>query len=239
MNVNMPMSNPPAPSPAGPKPFLQVWIDAVTKPVESTYSELAASPDASAGKAYLWIFLTALISYLVIFVIELLFAAIGLGGRGLGGRGLGGATIGIICLVPIFAGLAVLGFMIVTAIIQWVAKLFKGMGSYNQLAYVFGAFQAPMLLVSSVLSIFYAIPFLGLCLWPISILIFVFIIYMQIAGTKAVNKFGWGEAAGSVLLPGVVVGLICGCVVIGSLMIMGPIIGNVFSSINQSLQGVP
>jgi hypothetical protein len=32
---------------------------------------------------------------------------------------------------------------------------------------------------------------------------------------------------------------VCGCLVIGSLMVMGPAIGDVFSQMNQSLQGVP
>ena len=236
MNMNMP--NVPASS-GGSKPFYQIWIDALTKPSENTYSEMASSPSASVGKAYLWVFLTSLVSYFIVAVIEILITSLGFGGRGLGLSGLGGSLIGIICAVPFVAAIVGVVFLIGTAIIQWIASLFKGVGTFSQLAYVFSGISAPLTLVSSVLSIFYAIPFLGLCLWPLSILLFLYAVVLEIIGVKAVNKFGWGEAIGSVLLPAVVLGVVCGCVTIVSLMIMGPVIGNVFSSINQSLQGVP
>jgi hypothetical protein len=63
----------------------------------------------------------------------------------------------------------------------------------------------------------------------------IFAIYLQVAAVKAVNRFGWGQAVGSVLIPLFVILFVCGCVVIGGLMIMGPIIGDVFGQINQGL----
>ena len=52
---------------------------------------------------------------------------------------------------------------------------------------------------------------------------------------KAVNGLDTGKAVGSVLLPGLVFFIfICCCVIIG-LAVMGPAIGEVFESINQSL----
>ena len=103
--------------------------------------------------------------------------------------------------------------------------------------YAFAAFTAPITIVSGVLSAFSLIPFIGLCFSIISIGIGLYAIFLMITAVKGVNKFGWGEAAGSVLLPGLVLIFVCGCLTIGILMLLGPVIGDVFSTINQSLGG--
>jgi len=38
---------------------------------------------------------------------------------------------------------------------------------------------------------------------------------------KGVNRFGWGEAVGSVFIPGLVIGLLCCCLVGGIFAIAG------------------
>ena len=58
MNMNMPVSNAPMPSSGGSKSFFQVWIDALTKPNENTFAEIASSPNAKATTAYIWVFVT-------------------------------------------------------------------------------------------------------------------------------------------------------------------------------------
>jgi hypothetical protein len=62
----------------------------------------------------------------------------------------------------------------------------------------------------------------------------IYALVLQVMAVKAVNKFGWGEAAGSVLLPGVV---LCCCAfgAIAALGAMGVAIGDTFNSINQSI----
>ncbi|MBI3738463.1 MAG: YIP1 family protein [Chloroflexi bacterium] len=230
------MSNAPMMS-SGPKSFIQVWMDALTKPNEQNYADMAAAPGASAGKAYLWVFLTSLVSYFIIALVQ--FAVAGLGGNAQGSRDLTTSLVSLICAIPIGAGFVVLGFMIGTALIQWVAGMFKGAGTFGQLAYVFGAISAPVTLVSSVLSLFYAIPFLGLCLWPVSIIPGLYVLVLEVIAVKGVNRFGWGEAIGSVLIPGLVLGCLVALCVFVALMALGPAIGNVFSTINQSLQSVP
>ncbi len=223
----------------GPTGWLPIWIKAVTKPSEGTFAELAHSPEAKASQAYLWIFVTALISFLIAVVIQMLFLSLGFGQQNQDLAGLlGSSLIGLVCAVPVFAGLSVLGFIINTGLVQWVAGLFKGVGTFNQLAYAFGAIAAPITLISSVLSFFYAIPFVGLCLLPVSILLGLYALILEVIAVKGVNKFGWGQAIGSVLvIPAVL--FLCSCLVIGILTLLGPAVGNVFSEINQSLQSVP
>lgn len=230
------MSNAPM-MPSGPKSFIQVWMDALTKPNEQNYADIAAAPGASAGKAYLWVFLTSLVSYFVIAIIQ--FAVTGFGGNTQGSNEFTTSLVGLICVIPIGAAFIVLAFMIGTALVQWIAGMFKGVGTFGQLAYVFGAISAPVTLISSVLSLFYAIPFLGFCLWPVSIILSLYVLVLEIIAVKGVNRFGWGEAIGSVLIPGLVLGCLVGLCVFVALMALGPAIGNVFSTINQSLQSVP
>ena len=220
-----------------PKSFIQVWMDALTKPNEQNYADMASAPGASAGKAYLWVFLTSLVSYFVIVVVQ--FAVAGLGGNVQGSRDLTTYLVGLICAIPIGAAFIVLAFMIGTALVQWVAGMFKGVGTFGQMAYVFGAISAPVTLISSVLSIPYAIPFLGLCLWPVSIILSLYVLVLEIIAVKGVNRFGWGEAIGSVFIPGLVLGCLVGLCVFVAMIALGPAIGNVFSTINQSLQSVP
>ncbi len=224
------MSNAPM-VPAGSTSFFQTWTEALTKPNEQTYAAMATSPEASASKAYLWVFLASLVSFFISAIIQAVYLALTQNSD----RSTSSMLIGLVCGIPIAAGFSVLGFIIGTALIQWVAGMFKGAGTFNQLAYVFGAISAPITLISAVLSIFYAIPFLGFCLWPLSILLFLYVLVLEVMAVKGVNRFGWGEAIGSVLIPFAVILCIVGACVFVSLMALGPTIGNVFSTIQQSL----
>jgi len=237
MNMNMPVANAPTPSGGGPKPFYQVWISALTKPNEATYSEIASTPNAKPTTAYLWVF----IGFLVEFVLSGLVSGsrysgmLGqYGGSGLG-SGIVGTLITAICGGPILAVIATLFFAIGTAIIQWIAKMFGGQGTYNQLVYVFAAIATPFALIAGVLSLFAAIPYVGLCFSIILFVAALYVLVLNIIAVKGVNQFGWGQAAGSVLIPLVVILLVCGCLAGITALALGSAISNVFNSINQSL----
>ena len=234
--MNDQMNTPMSPAPSGATSFFQIWVNALTKPGEQTYAEIASSPDASPGKAYLWIFLAALVNFVIAFAVQVLFLSFG-GGNEEFQSMFGASVIMLLCAVPVLAGLGVLGFMITTGLVQWVAGLFKGTGTYSQLAYVFGAISAPTTLISSVLSIFSSIPFLGFCLWPASILLLVYVAVLNVMAVKGVNRFGWGQAIASYLLPTVVFFGLCliPIVVIAVMRLLGPTIGNTFSTISNSL----
>jgi hypothetical protein len=133
--------------------------------------------------------------------------------------------------------LSVLFFTLFVAIIQWIAKLFGGTGTYVKLLYAFAAITVPVTIVSSVFVLLSVIPYVGICTGIISFGLSIYVLVLQVMAVKGVNRFGWGQAAGSVFIPGCVVFIICACVVFGGLMLLGPVIGNVFSGINQSLSG--
>ncbi|MBC8336321.1 MAG: YIP1 family protein [Anaerolineales bacterium] len=225
-----------------PMPWYQVWIAAITKPNEQTFRDLAAQSNAKPGTAYLWIFISYLVTFIIVVGAQ---AAIGfpniarqLSGYGMGDfpvEDMGGFLIGALVIAPFMAGIVVLFFMLSTALIQWIASLFGGTASYATLVYPFGAIYAPFMLASAMMSLLGLIPFIGMCFGLISIGIWVYQIVLQVLAVKAVNDLDTGKAAGAVLLPGLVLFVfVCCCLLIG-LAAAGPIIGEVFSEINQGL----
>jgi hypothetical protein len=134
----------------------------------------------------------------------------------------------------------VLAFAIAVALIQWVARLFGGTGSFDKLAYAFSAITVPYSVIAAVLALIGIIPIIGILTGLISFALSIYVLVLEVLAVKAVNGLDTGKAVGSVLLPGVVIFLLiccCAIVVISGLAMMGPAIGDVFDSINQSLGG--
>ena len=113
--------------------------------------------------------------------------------------------------------------------------MFGGKGTFDQTAYCLAAIAAPYAIASGLLSALGAIPYVGFCFRLILGLAGLYMLFLQITAVKGVNQFGWGQAAGSVLLPGLVIFLVCCCLVFAISLATGAAIGNIFSSINQSL----
>lgn len=235
------MSNEPI-MPGNPKSFFQVWMDALTKPSELTFTEIANSPNAKAMTAYLWIF----VGYLIQFFLSSLVRNPALsrilqqyGGGGQPGSGFVGTLIIAICGAPIFAVIATLFFAIGTAIIQWIAKMFGGQGNGGQLAYAFAAILAPFSIGAGLISLLSAIPFVGWCFSVIVGVAGLYILVLEIMAVKGVNQFGWGAAIGSLFLPGLAIGFLCACLIGGSMMLLGPAISKIFQQIQQGLGTTP
>ncbi len=226
--------------------WIQVWIKAVTKPSENTFYELTEDPAATSKTAYLWVFIAGTISGVFQAILQGIYTASGTtptipgleefmpASTGDAGSAIVSVLISI-CLAPVVGGITVLFFALGTAITQWIAKLFNGLGTYDKLLYAFAAITVPFTLVSSVLSLFTAIPFLGACFGLLSLGLAIYVIVLQIMAVKGVNRFGWGPAVGSVLIPAAVIFTLCCCVIFGLSMLLGPVIGDVFNQINQSL----
>jgi Yip1 domain len=227
---------------AGSTSIFQTWINALTKPNEQTYSEIAASPNAKATTAFIWIFVCVLVeSFFGILVrgtignsLRPLLEKYGYSGN-LPDGGVGSLVFRVICGAPLVAVITVVILVIFIAIVQWIAKMFGGHGTFDQLAYVFGAILAPYFLISTVLVLLSAIPLVGLCFSIISLLLFIYIIVLEIMAVKGVHQVGWGGAAGAVLIPFAAVFLFCCCIFAIIFSVAGATIGNVFSTINQSL----
>jgi len=240
------------PASSGPAGWIPVWIKAVTKPNEQTFIDITEHPDANSRTAYIWVFIAGTISGIIQAIATTIRIATGIGSQfkipGMeqylpqtsgGGGGIGVSLIGGLCASPLAGLFSVIFFTLIVAIIQWIAKMFGGTGTYDKLLYAFAAITVPFSIISSVLVLFTIIPFVGICFGVISFGLSIYALVLQVIGVKAVNRFGWGQATGSVFIPGCVVFIFCACLVFGSLMLLGPVFRNVYHGINQSLQSVP
>ena len=224
--------------------MVQTWMAAITKPNEGTFAQIAAQPGASTSKAFLWVFVASLITSFASFISQ----AAGFGRQmetlrrflppeitrelPIGAAPSFGVGT-VICGAPIGAVFAVLFFMIGVALIQWVAKLFGGTGSFDKLAYTFSAINVPYSVITAVLTLVGIIPFVGILTGLISLALFFYAIVLGVLAVKAVNGLDTVKAVGAVVLPGFVIFMVvCCCAVIA-----GVAMGSVFESINQSLGG--
>lgn len=225
-------------TPPAPEPFYQTWIKAVTKPNEQTYAEIGNSPNAKLTTACLWVFIGSLVSFFLSSLVQSasmrsLMQQVGMGGQY--GGSFGSTLISAVCGAPIVAVIATIFFAIFIYIFQWIAKMFGGKGTPDQLAYAMAAISAPVSIVSGFLGLLGAIPYIGLCFGLLSIILVIYVLVLEVMAIKGVNQIGWGAAIGTLFIPTLVLIFVCGCLVIGILMLLGPVIGDVFSTINTSL----
>lgn len=232
--MNDQMNAPMSPVPASPTSFFQVWLKALTKPSEQTYTEIAASPDAKMSTAFIWVFVGSLVQFFATFLVQGALMRQMMQDSGFDNQ-MGAGLIGLICGAPIGAVISVLLFAIFTGIVQWVAGLFGGQGSFEKLAYVFASITVPFSLVGAALTLLAAIPYVGFCFGIFSLIAAIYVVVLEVMAVKGVNQFGWGQAAGSLLLP--FFGLLCcvSAVVIGIFSLLGPAMQDIFNQINQSL----
>jgi hypothetical protein len=236
MPSNEPVMNETKPGPAG---WFQVWIKAVTKPSENTFYELTEDPAATAKTAYLWAFIAGTFAMIMQSILQAIYTATGStpvipgleeympSATGDAGSAFMALAISL-CLSPVVGGVSVLFFALSTAIIQWVAKLFGGLGTYDKLLYAMAAITVPFTLVSSVLSLFSAIPFVGACFGIVSLGLSIYVLVLQVMAVKGVNRFGWGQAVGSVFIPMVVFFIVLCCCVAGFASLLAPVMSESF-----------
>jgi hypothetical protein len=243
--MNAPLSPEPYRS-AGISQWFSTWMTAVSRRSEQTYAALAEHPEAATTtRAFTWIFLAGTISALASGVLQALLALAGFSPQVSGlaelfGSEQGGVAFSLavsICVSPIAGVLAVLFFAIGVGLIQWIAKMFGGVGTFSKLAYPMAAISVPFTLLSSVLTPFTSIANLGICTGLISLALGIYAVVLQVTAVKGVNHFGWGQALGSYFLPTVV--LVCCALLpiaaIAAMRLLGPQIGNTFSTLNNSL----
>jgi len=208
---------------SGSEPFYKIWIRAVTKPNEQTYADIAESADSNTRQAYLWVFLASVVGNFLVFL------ASGVVSLFSGTQDTTTAIATMICGGPIAGIVVTIIFVIDVAIFQWVGKMFKGVATFNQLLYTLAAIAAPISLVAGALGALSSIPLVGLCFSILSIVLLLYTIYLNITPIKSRNKFGWGEAAGTVLIPAVVFGCLCGCLAFAATTLLGASVGSILS----------
>lgn len=230
------MNAPMLPERAGVSAWLSTWREAVTRPSEQTFARIAQSPQAKSTTAFLWIFVTSLLSSIMASLVQ---GAIlrqmsqtynfDLDQFAIGARS---GLVTVICGAPIAALFSVVVFAVFVGVVQLVAKMFGGRGTFDQLAYAIGAIVAPFYLLSAILTLLTAVPYVGLCFGLLSLVAFLYVVVLEVMAVKGVNQFGWGEAAGSVILP--FVGLACciAAVIAGLVSLLMPVMQDTFNQFN-------
>ncbi len=224
----------PAPAPVS---ILQTWMNAITKPRAATYAAIAASPNATRTNAFLWISVSSLIQSFVVLLVGSGDEAGILQGLGQGSPSvnIGSRITQAVSAAPFSAGLEVLGFAIFVWLVNAIARGFGGHATFAQMAYTLAAISVPMSLLSSILSLLGAIPYVGFCFLLLALPLGLYALALDVIAVKAVHNIAWGGALVASLLMPVVLLVGIACLVIAVLMVLGPVIGNAFSTINSSL----
>ena len=202
--MNEPSNAPMLPPPSGVSEWISVWRDAITRPSEQTFARIAQAPNAKLTTAFLWIFLSSLISSLLAIpaqgqMMRQMIQSFGLEEQGFPTAG--GGLMTAICGAPVGALISVVVFAAVVGIVQLLAKMFGGRGTFDQLAYAIAAILTPFYLVSGVLSLLSAIPAVGWCFGILGFLVGLYVLVLEVMAVKGVNQFGWGQALAAMLLP--------------------------------------
>ena len=212
--------------------FWQTWQKALTQPNELTYAQISSSPAAKATTAYLWIFVAGLIQFFLSALVQgQMIRNLSRYGFDLGDiapRGGAGLLVSLLCLAPITAAIATLVFAVWVAVVQWLARMFGGTGNYDRLAYALAAIAAPYSILAGILSLFGAIPYVGLCFSGILFLAGIYVLVLQVMAIKGVNTIGWGGAIGAFLIPGLVLAFLCACLFGISIAALVPIMRQTF-----------
>lgn len=236
---NRPMiADPDFPAPQG---ALPVWIKVFTKPGERTFLEITDHPEAKARSAYIWVFIAGTLSALIGSLVQFIGTLVGLQQvvpefgqvQGLP-QFMGTASLlGAVCGAPIAGAFSVIGFAIGAAIVHATARFFGGQGSFDRLAYAFGAIAAPLSLISGLATLLNIIPFAALCTIPVILILGLYGLVLEVAAIKAVHRCGWGEASAALLLPAILIGMLCGLAFLLLMKAAGPSINEILQQLQQ------
>lgn len=233
--MNEPTNAPMLPPPSGFSEWVTVWRDALTRPSDQTFARIAQSPNAKLTTALLWIFVGSLVNFFLASLVQPAWMNQMMQNPNFGADGVVvGARTGLmtaICGAPIAAVIGTVMFAIVIGVVQFIAKLFGGIGTFDQLAYSIAAIVTPFYFISALLTLLSAIPYVGACFGILGLIAGLYVLALEVMAVKGVNRFGWGQAAASLLLP--VFGIACcaAVVVAGLLSVLAPQIMDTFNTI--------
>ncbi len=180
----------------------EVWSTAVMNPSVESFELILSDPAARPQRAYTWVFLTVTFSAIVnmIFMLSNIDSLIPASSLMPSGYSFGPVIVPTMICMAVFAGpFAILALIIGAGILQFIARLLGGVGTFREFVYVYGAILAPIALVSTAFNI------LPLSLSGITQLLgFALSIYQFVLvgkALKAVNQYSTGAAIKTLLAP--------------------------------------
>jgi hypothetical protein len=219
--------------------FFQIWIRAVTQPKPETFQDLANRPDATLGRAFLWIVLVSMVTYLFGVIVNLLISAVfqtpsiyqQMFESG-SSSGIGAILLPMICGAPLAALMAAIGASISAGLVQLISKMLGGTGTFTKQLYATACYSMP---ISLVLGIIGTIPLVGSC---IGILVAIYATVLLAMAIKGVQGFGWGQTIGTIAILWAGFAILLGCcaaIIAGALAALGPAIRDMFQNIMDNI----
>ena len=191
---------------------IETWRRVLTQPGEPVFQQEKLNPNGTLQTALIWMVVAGVIAAIFGFFASLIGASSVAAmisqmnlppemqaqmGQALS-MATGGGGVAAILSVPI-------GFLIGTFIMHLIAKMLGGQGEYSTFAYLASTYQAPLTIVSSVLSI---IPFLGGC---IGFLIIIYTYVESFFAIKANYGLTSGRAVVAILIPLILLFILVAC----------------------------
>jgi Yip1 domain len=234
--MNEPSNAPMLPPPSGFSAWTSVWRDALTRPSDQTFARIGLSPNAKASTGLLWVFLGSLVNFFLVSLIQGRLMSQMMQNSDLGVQvapALGGGLMAAICGAPIGALISTVLFALAIGIVQVIAKMFGGRGTFDQMIYAVAAIVAPFSIISGLLTLLSAIPvpFVGFCFGLLGLVGGLYVLALEVMAVKGVNQFGWGQAAASLLLPVFAIACCVAVFVGGVLTLLAPEMMDTFNSI--------
>lgn len=209
--------------------WVQTWLNVVTRPGEPVFEEERARPYANLTTALIWVSVIAVITGLISWVgsriavrqlqsmggLEGILGQMGLPAETLeqlpDGMPFIGSVVGVGGLIMSIL-FTIIGFLLLTGVLQLSARLFGGTGNYSKYAFLLAAIFVPLGLASSLVGL---VPLLGGC---VSAIIWIYQLVLAHFAARVEHKLSPGKAVMAVLLPLIVLigGLICVVVAAGA-----------------------
>ncbi len=165
-------------------PWYKVWMDALFRPSLAVYETFLQDIHATPKRAYIWLIISGLINGVITAFIQPPQRR----------------SIVIVVGAPLHAIAAVLLIIMMAGLIQLLAQVLGGTGTYSKLVYALGTFNAPTTIISSLLLL---IPY---GLW-INAAFGVYWAILSAIAVKVVHHFEWRKAIVATL-PAIVVAML-------------------------------
>jgi len=181
----------------------EVWTAVLTKPREETFVEILRDPNAKPNRAYLWIYLSSLITVFITLNTTLTDPAFieqfqQMNPEAAGMLDSSAIFLSLLCIVPFASLLSIAGLLLITFAMQLIANQFgpteQTRNRWKSILYVVAAVTAPLNIIG---VIFVLLPIIGF----LSLILTVYQIYLLMLGIKAIFGFSTMQALITVIVP--------------------------------------
>ena len=199
--------------------IFQTWVKVLSSPGEEVFVAEREKSSATLRTALVWVFLASVIAAILGVLQSLVFSS-AMGSMGQFARllpaelqggfevmsqtGATGGTFGSLALIIV----GPIGFLIGVGIYHVTASILGGRGQYGRYAYLSATFNAPLLIVSSLLGF---VPIAGSC---ISLTLPIYQFVLAYFAIKAEYGLSQGRAIVAVVAPLLIVLIVVGCLIV-------------------------